>query len=308
MDQPLLEHRFLEQLERLTLHWQKSFSGLVGGHNVSWFSGPGQEFLDHRTFYPGDDLRAVNWRAYMRFEKLFLKMFQVEPRVPVRLLLDVSASMLAGNGVGEATKFDYARRLAAALVYVGLVRLDSILLQPFSAGLLDPFLSSGGRHRFQPAENYLRALRAGGKTNYFETARRYLDAYPQRGLTVIISDFLDDLDCFRPLQYIADFGHELLLIQLWGEEDRSPSGDGEIELVDAESGAHVRITHDREARSSYTASFDEHSEQLKNLALRNRGRYTGLPTLTPLAEAMFGSLSTLGKPDFNSRGASLPRT
>src|SRR5690349_2214695 len=118
MPEPLVDRQFLERLERLTLQWQKSFNGLVGGHNMSRFAGPGQEFLDHRSFHEGDDLRAVNWRVYMRFEKLFLKMFQVEPRVPVRLLLDSSASMTAGAGSGDFTKFDYARKLAAALVYV----------------------------------------------------------------------------------------------------------------------------------------------------------------------------------------------
>src|ERR1700685_2653108 len=119
---PLLDREFLEKLERLTIHWQKSFAGLVGGHNKSRFPGAGQEFLDHRNFHQGDDLRAVNWRAYMRLEKLFLKMFQVEPRVPVRLLLDTSQSMTPGG------KFDYARRLAGALCYVGMVRLDGIEL------------------------------------------------------------------------------------------------------------------------------------------------------------------------------------
>ncbi len=293
MTQPLLDRRFLEQLERLTLRWQKSFNGLVGGHNVSRFAGPGQEFLDHRTFHPGDDLRSVNWRAYMRFEKLFLKMFQVEPRVPVRLLLDVSASMLAGSAPGEPTKFDFGRRLSAALVYVGLVRLDSILLQPFSAGLLDPFLASGGRHRFQPAENFLRGLQAGKSSNYHETARQYLTEYPQRGLTVIISDFLGDGDCPRALQYIADFGHELLLIQLWGAEDREPTGDGELELVDCEMGTQMRLTLNSEARAAYTVSFDEYSEQIKKVAMRNGGRYASLSTETPLPEAMFGSLTML---------------
>src|SRR6476659_5250991 len=112
---PLLDREFLERLERLTIHWQKSFPGLVGGHNMSRFAGSGQEFLDHRNFHSGDDLRAVNWRAYLRLDKLFLKMFQVEPRVPVRLLIDLSDSMLAHDG----QKLDYARRLAAALCYVG---------------------------------------------------------------------------------------------------------------------------------------------------------------------------------------------
>src|SRR5205085_6843763 len=124
---PLLDREFLEKLERLTIHWQKSFAGLVGGHNKSRFPGAGQEFLDHRNFHHGDDLRAVNWRAYLRLEKLFLKMFQVEPHVPVRMLLDVSASMAAGSAPGVLTKFEYGRKLAAALVYVGLVRLDSIV-------------------------------------------------------------------------------------------------------------------------------------------------------------------------------------
>ena len=84
----LIDTAFLHKLERLAIQWQKSFPGLVGGHNISHFSGPGQEFLDHRQFHHGDDLRAVNWRAYLRLEKLFLKMFQVEPRIPVRIMLD----------------------------------------------------------------------------------------------------------------------------------------------------------------------------------------------------------------------------
>src|SRR2546421_3249088 len=124
----LLDRRFLEKLERLTIHWEKSFSGLVGGHNNSRFAGGGQEFLDHRHFHHGDDLRAVNWRAYLRLEKLFLKMFQVEPRVPVRLLIDISASMTAHGGA----KLDMARKLAAALCYVGLVRLDTIEIHGFA--------------------------------------------------------------------------------------------------------------------------------------------------------------------------------
>lgn len=293
MPEPLVDRHFLEKLERLTLQWQKSFNGLVGGHNLSRFAGSGQEFLDHRNFHHGDDLRSVNWRAYMRFEKLFLKTFQVEPRVPVRMLLDTSQSMTAGTGPGDRTKFDYARKLAAALVYVGLVRLDSVLVQPFASRLHDPMLCSGGRHRFQPAENYLRALRPGEATNYLAIAREYLSTYPQRGLTIIISDFLDDADCFHPLQYIADFGHELLLVQLWGQEDREPTGEGEVELIDAESGAHAKIALDRQARAAYTEAFDRHAGEIKRLALRNGGRYTGLSTHVPIEEALFGPLMAM---------------
>jgi uncharacterized protein (DUF58 family) len=294
MPEPLVDRHFLERLERLTLRWKKSFPGLVGGHNLSHLAGPGQEFLDHRGFHQGDDLRSVNWRAFMRFEKLFMKMFQLEPRVPVRPLLDTSQSMTAGTRHGEPTKFDYVRKLAAALVYVGLVRLDSILLQPFSSRLHDPLLCSGGRHRFQPAENFLRGLKPGGATDFFKVSRQYLNTYPQRGLLIVLSDFLDDGDGLRALQYLADFGHELMLVQVWGDEDRTPSDTGDVELVDAESGSLLKISLDAFAREQYTAAFDAYSEQVKHLALRNGGRYSGLATSTGIEEAMFGRLMRVG--------------
>lgn len=288
--EPLLETPLLEKLERLTIQWRKSLPGLVGGHNTSRFAGPGQEFLDHRHFHHGDDLRAVNWRVYLRLEKLFLKMFQLEPRIPVRLLLDTSRSMLTG----ASSKFDYARKLAGALCYVGLVRLDSICLQPFSNKLADAFVASGGRHRFQPAVNFLSSIEAGGKTNFFEIAREFVSAYPQRGLVLLISDFLDDGDCERPLQYLSDFGHELILVHVWSTEDREPPWEGELELEDAETGQLAELSFDADARAQYTAAFDEYAQSLRRVALRNNGRYVGLPTDVPVDEAIFGPLIRAG--------------
>lgn len=284
--EPIIDRAFLEKLERLAMRWQKSFPGLVGGHNLSLVSGQGQEFLDHRHFHHGDDLRAVNWRAYMRFEKLFLKMFRVEPHTPIRLLLDTSESMATGS----VQKLQYAKRLAAALCYVGLVRLDSILIQPFGARLADSFPCSGGRHRFGPAADFLTQLRAGGRTDYFRVVRQFVSSYPQRGLLIVVSDFLDDRDCQKPLEYLADFGHELLLVHVWAEEDRTPPWEGELELIDAETGARLELEFDADARERYTAGFDAYRDALRKLALRHGGRFASLPTSTPIEEAVFGPL------------------
>jgi uncharacterized protein (DUF58 family) len=290
MAEPLLETALLEKLERLTIQWQKSLPGLVGGHNTSRFAGPGQEFLDHRHFHHGDDLRAVNWRVFLRLEKLFLKMFQLEPRIPVRLLFDTSSSMLTGKN----PKFDYVRRLTGALCYVGLVRLDSICLQPFAAKLGDPFIASGGRHRFQPAVNFLSSLKAGGKTDFLQVAREFVSNYPQRGLVIVVSDFLDDADCEKPLQFLSDFGHELILVHVWASEDREPPWEGELDLEDAETGQHVELSFDSDARAMYTAAFDEYAQALRRVALRNNGRYVGVPTDVPVDEAIFGPLTRGG--------------
>lgn len=285
MPEPLIERSLLEKLERLSIHWRKSLPGLVGGHNTSRFAGAGQEFLDHRNFHHGDDLRAVNWRAYLRLEKLFLKMFQLEPRIPVRILLDVSDSM----ETGATSKFFYARQLAGALCYVGLVRLDSICLQPFGAKLGDAFVASGGRHRFQPASNFLSGLRPGGVTNFLDVSKAFISKYPQRGLVIVISDFLDDHDCEKPLQFLSDFGHELILVQVYADEDREPPWDGELEIEDAETGQRLELAFDPESRARYTAEFDEYSEHLRRLALRNQGRYLSVSTSVPIEQAIFGS-------------------
>jgi uncharacterized protein (DUF58 family) len=283
---PLLDREFLEKLERLTIHWQKSFAGLVGGHNRSRFPGAGQEFLDHRNFHHGDDLRAVNWRAFLRLEKLFLKMFQVEPRVPVRLLLDLSASMGAHGG----EKFDYARKLAGALCYVGLVRLDTIEIHGFTNRLWQRIYSSGGRHRFAGVMDGLSALAAGGPTDYLSVVREFIGSYSQRGLVIVISDFLDDNGCERALQYLTDFGHELMLLHVWADEDRTPPWVGELELRDAETGATMKLDFDEAARERYTRAFDEYCAAIQTMALRSNGRYAGIATSQSLESVIFGDL------------------
>lgn len=283
---PLIDQEFLHRLERLTLHWQKSFPGLVGGRIPSRFSGAGQEFLDHRHFHQGDDLRSVNWRAYMRLEKLFLKMFQVEPRIPVRLLIDVSASM--------GPKFDFARKIVAALCYIGLVRLDTICIVPFRDALLESHVCSGGRHKFNPAAQFLTELNYGGRTDYFAISRQFAASYPQRGLLVVVSDFLDDNDIERPLQFLADFGHELTLIQVWAPDDREPSWEGEMDLMDAETGQHLELAIDKAAAERYREAFDLYSRRLMQLANRSGGRYVGLPSDTKMEEAIFDSLMRVG--------------
>ena len=283
---PLLDRQFLEKLERLTIHWQKSFNGLVGGHNNSLFAGGGQEFLDHRHFHHGDDLRAVNWRAYLRLEKMFLKMFQVEPRVPVRMLIDTSESMNSEGGF----KFDLRAqtRRGALLRRAGATGHDR-----------DPPVrrAIGRRHDvrrrpapLQPGDGLPQRARTGGRTNYLEVVRQFISTHQQRGLLIIVSDFLDDAGCEKPLQYLADFGHELLLVQVWSEEDRTPPWLGDLDLVDAETEERLQLQFDETARDSYTRSFDKYADSLQQLALRNGGRYVGVSAAMPIEDIIFGSL------------------
>ena len=112
----------------------------------------------------------------------------------------------------------------------------------------------------------------------------------QRGLVIIVSDFLDDKGCERALQYLSDFGHELMLIQLWADEDRVPPWVGELELRDAETGAGLKLDFDEESRGRYTLAFDEYCSVIQNIAIRSGGRYAGVATSHTLESVIFGEL------------------
>lgn len=293
---PLLNRVTLERLERLALRWQQSFQGLLGGQNVSRFAGVGHEFLDHRHFHPGDDLRSVNWRAYLRLERLFLKMFRTEPRTPVRILLDTSESMAcgaSGAAPGEA-KFTYACRLAAALTYVGLVRLETIVLYPFAETLGESFRAQGGRHRYAKAAQFLGALETGERSDFHRAVRQFCSGVGAPGLVVVLSDFLDESDCAEALQQLADQGHEIHLAQLAGPDDRTPPWDGELELLDAESGELRRVQMDRASALEYTEAYDEYCRGIEYAALKNSGRYLHLTTDIPLEDALYGAVMATG--------------
>lgn len=291
---PLLDRTALERLERLALRWRQSFAGLLGGNNVSRYPGVGHEFLDHRHFQQGDDLRKVNWRAYLRLERLFLMMFRTEPRTPVRILIDTSESMACGGAAAGEAKFHYACRLAAALCYVGLVRLETIVLQPFSDSLGESFRAEGGRHRFAGASAFLSSLETGGRSDFTAAIRQYGSATTTPSLIVLLSDFLDEGDCASALQLLAEQGHELHVVQIEGPEDRTPPWEGELELADAETGKLMRVQMDAESSREHADAYDAYCREIERAALRHEGRYLRVTTDVPFEDSLYGALITAG--------------
>src|SRR3954447_7063782 len=118
----LFDDDFQRKLETLAIVSRRVFAGRMRAERRSKKKGSGQEFADHRDYVPGDDFRFVDWNVYQRFGKLLVRLYEEEEDLGITFIMDCSASMAFGNG----KKFDQARRLAAALAYVGLANLDRV--------------------------------------------------------------------------------------------------------------------------------------------------------------------------------------
>jgi hypothetical protein len=127
-----------------------------------------------------------------------------------------------------------------------------------------------------------------------EVARLFINKYPKPGLAVVISDFLDDADVLQPLQYLADFGHELLWRQVWTDFDRDPGASGDFRLQVAETGGELELSLNEPTRQAYIEEFDLYCRQVEDLALRNGGRYAGFSTSVQLEDAVFRAVDWAG--------------
>ena len=131
MAQKLLDEDFLRRIEKLEITSKKIFRGRMKGERRSRKRGQSAEFADYRNYSHGDDFRYIDWNLYGRLDRLFLKLFLEEEDLHVHVLVDTSLSM----GFGEPKKLDYARKVAAAIAYVGLANLDRVQVHAFGPGM-----------------------------------------------------------------------------------------------------------------------------------------------------------------------------
>src|SRR5690242_15546272 len=175
---------FLRKLERLHLIAKRlSWMGAKGEHPSSR-KGFSLEFSDYRTYQHGDDLRYVDWNIYRRLDRLLLKVFTAEEEMNVYLLVDTSSSMAQG----KPPKIDCAKKIAAALGYIGLKNLDRVGGASFSTRIAKPLTWGRGRKQVLSLFRFLSDLSASGETNLRAAIHSFTNLFPHPGLVVIVSD------------------------------------------------------------------------------------------------------------------------
>lgn len=272
MNSPLfLDREFLKTLEQVTLLCRANLAGAVGPEHRSRTRGPGMEFADYRRYSLGDDPRSLDWSAYLRLGKLFLKIYETEQHIPVRILLDRSDSMDCETS-GES-KFLYAQRLAATFAYLALLHLDTAAVIPFAGKLHKPLVVSGGRERLWPVLQFLGEQSCSGGTDLFGSVKEFMSAFSSRGIVILISDFFDEQGCERSVEMLRSAGHDFVLLQVHSAEEQRPTASGELILEDVETGAQRTVECSAENTALYERGFLDFSARLRRLALRNGGRY-----------------------------------
>jgi uncharacterized protein (DUF58 family) len=265
----VFDDEFLRKLERLELLARKMFRGLLRGEHATPRRGRGLEFSDFRHYRPGDDFRHIDWNIYSRLDQLFLKLHASEEDLTLHLVVDASASM----GFGEPSKFDQARRLAAALACIALHNLDRVGVSAFAANLGASLPPVKARHHMARLLAFLGDLPCTGESRFGTALREFAARTRSPGLAILISDLLGGEDVEDGIEALLYSGHEVTVIQLLAEAEIDPPLDGALRLVDAETGRELEVTVDRDLRRLYRLQLDRRLQRIESFCRRRGVEY-----------------------------------
>ena len=250
----LFDAEFIKRLEYLSLVSRRVFRGQLLAQRRTKQLGGGIEFADHREYSRGDDLRYIDWNIFARYNELLLKRFQEEEDLHVYILLDNSKSMNAGN----PNKFDYVRRIAAALAYIALADLDRVSIYTYADQLQSTMPLVRGKDRILTALRYLDGLQTSGTSTSLSNAAKALVNRAQRtGLVVVLSDLFDQEGFRGGVDLLRHRRYEPHVIQVHTPEEANPTWLGDVDLEEMETGNRRKITITERKLKQYRQLFEQ---------------------------------------------------
>lgn len=302
MTEPLLSPATLAALDRLSLVSRRMRAGTYKGERRSPRRGGSIEFADYREYAPGDDFRQIDWRAYARLERLFLRLYVEEEDATVHLLLDASRSMEWGS----PPKWAYAQRIAAALGYLALVGMDRLIGGALGGrpegGIRAPVDGEGALSLFPPHRgkkqalawfNWLAGVQPQGEAAPEAGLARYGARVRRPGPLILISDLMDD-GWREGLRRLAESRYEVTVLHLLAPQERHPDLEGDLKLVDSETDAAVEITADLDLLARYRARVEGWQQEWREFCAARAIAYVAIESSLPLEELVFSFLPRQG--------------
>ena len=286
----LLDVNFLKQITRFQIRSENVFRGKFKGERRSLNRGASVEFADYRTYELGDDLRHIDWNVYARLDRLFLKLFNAEEDLPIFILIDNSTSM----DFGQPTKLECAKRIAAALSYIGLISFDRVSVYTFSDQLIPIVPAMYGKAQFPKVSQAIEGIAVGAETHLTPCLQRFLAETKGYGVGIIISDFWDMDGYETSIKRLLSRSFDLTLIHLLSHEEIHPQLSGELQLADAETGQSKEITVNEQALVGYTERLNAFCENLKRYCLNRGVTYIRMNQRTPIEQFILRDLRRSG--------------
>ena len=277
----------LAQFGKLELVARQLVEGLMIGRHRSPFKGSSVEFVEHREYYPGDEIRHIDWRAYGKTGRYYIKEFEDETNLRAYLLVDASGSM---NYAGSTlSKFEYARLLAAALTWLLLGQRDSVGLVTFDSQVREQLKPSSSRDIFRRIAHVLEETEPGQDTSMADVIEAVLPSVRRRSLLILISDCFDELDKLEStLQRLRHAGHEVVIFRVGAPEEIDFPFDRPTQFRDLEDVDHRLLVDPARLRQEYLRQYGEFSSGLEKLcgtlAIDHRLIRTSDPLQTVVAE------------------------
>ena len=277
------------RLGNLNLVARSVVEGFIAGLHKSPYRGFSLEFSEHRDYVQGDDPRHIDWRAYCRSERLYVRQYEEETNLRAHILLDASASM--GYGPGDLTKLQYGCYLAAALAYLMIRQQDSVGLVVFDEDIRTFLAPHSTPVHFKRLLGQLDDLRPGAQTDVSTTFHNLANHLKRRGLIVVISDLLDDPRLvLRGIRHFRHRQHEVIVFHLFDHTELAFPFDELVEFRDLETGARLQI-EPAAMREEYLAQMQEFIDTYRRDCAESRVDYLEIDTQTPYDALLLSYLS-----------------
>jgi len=279
----------IRRLGRLEIRARHVVEGFMSGMHRSPYFGQSIEFLQHRQYSPGDDLRHVDWKAWAKQDRLYLKQFEEDASLRATLLVDVSGSMTYGSGA--LSKYEYAATAAVSLAYLLLKQHDSVGAIAFDDAIRARTPQRSTQAHLSAIVQTLDANRPRDKTDPGAVLRQIAEAGSRRGLMVVFSDLFGDVDStLRGLRLLRQRGHDVLVLHILDDDELDFPFDGPTRFEGLETSDYLNC-NPRALREGYLAAVNRFVDALRHGCARDGVDYTLIRTSRPLDAALAAFLS-----------------
>jgi len=279
----------IRRIDRLELRARHIVEGLLSGMHRSPYFGQSVEFLQHRQYAPGDDLRHVDWKVWGKQDKLYVKQFEEDTNMRCTLLVDVSASMQYGSGA--LNKYEYAATVATSLAYLLLKQHDTVACLAFDDRIRERTPLRSTQAHLQAIVKALDASTPQNKTNAGLIFREVAEISPRRGVVIVVSDLLGDVDStLRGLRLLRQRGHDVMVLHIMDDDELDFPFDGPTKFAGLELPEELTC-NPRALREGYMEALHKFLSSLRRGCAKDAIDYALVRTSEPLDAALAAFLS-----------------